>query len=811
MSWNEPLPSATDCTICNSVPSLILKWYSLTDCTTSSNFSLIPGIQVALYNSTTSMVSSFDLLAHWRVVQSCPNDPDARLSAFKQFFSASVESCDAFVSDSWLSLALRGVADVWSVIRKLSVASIVQQLQQLRRLDHAAPIPLRFMHLVQLARAAKQSWFCADGFLLLIKELAKPLKIANECSPLRLCDCILSEDERVQLAVTHILDFVTHEQLQVRMNAIETIALLREEPLVDRILLSVMPPRLRLGLSMDAPVSTLEGLLELVLRYPSLHNFVMELQSIEGLPLASHEAATVRQSFADFVAKAHGEDVAATVGLLLPLLGGSDEVILEMWARIETLLMSLQCQLRDIICTHARELLHASSSKYKRDSPRPQNVLPRLLQASTCSKFEIRRMGEQVVPLYCQYIAHREPPEALLPLLLSAALKPVHERLCWFLMQRRVVATFVQSTSPMFVLTGKAVVSEIDAALVSQIDPNRSHIPPIVRIILTCYGPRTFRRLATQSDWESALRDPSSSELSIRYAPDFALVSPVAIFIVEHWVRELCNESVACHVQLLLLEAIKNLIASASSSHVMLLFSSRADFRAPSLLDGGDDIPEGFAWLHGMLPVLPRGTKLFDCELVGGADKTTTADDLKVVCCEEVAASLDHSINSSTDTSALPSLPLNVSVLNPLFQNLLVSKIVEPRVVSVLTTILVDLYRRDSIDLVCALRWLLGRLDSLYGRANWILQVVCLGSPQHAGKKAQSNSFDDSDDEEETNVTGANVASEIQRVKDVFVVISAAAQQKRISRHEWISIVKQAFDANEESPSDDAVRLFLDL
>jgi hypothetical protein len=746
-----------------------------------------------------------NLLCHWEAVQSSANDADARLAAFRKFFLDS--SCPAS-SSGWLSLALRGVQDVWSVIRKLCVSSLVHQLQAIRASGSSA-MPLRYMHLVQLARASKKSWFCSDGFLLLTKEITMPCSGAGGSSsnPLRMCDCILSEDERVQLTVTHVLELVTHEQLQVRKSAIETVALLCKEPLVDRIMISVVPSKLRQGLSKDSSISTLEGLLELVLIFPSLHLSVMNSHVVDGLSLASHEAATVRQRFADFIAKAHGDNIDATIELLSPLLGCDDDEVLENWKRVETLMMALQDQLTSVVRTRPGELSPPQLTKAPAHSPQPQNVFPRLLQASTCSKFEIRRMGEQVIPLYCQYVIHREHPGLLVPLLLSASLKPVHERLCWFLMLRRVVATFVSATSPALVRESKSVVSDIDAALLFHIDVKTPCISPITRIILSCYGPHTFRRLATQADWESVLEDTRATELACRYAPDFALVSPVAIFIVELWVRELCNEQAPPHIQLLLLEAIKNLIASVDSPHSLLMFTSRADLRAPCLLDGGDDVPEGFLWLHSMLPSLPKGKKLFECALISCDHEEGFTDDIAAIGTNDIDVTFDHSINVS-DSLSLPTLPLHVRVLHPLFDGLLRSKLVEPCVVTVMVSILTDLYRRGFVGLDSTLAWLVGRLDGCYGRSNWVGDVVSLTSPKSFQVTHASNSFDDSDDDDEMSVAGANSSSEIQHAKEFFRIVAESAF-KCISREEWVSAVRKALvDPNGGGVSEEAVNLF---
>ncbi|CUG93409.1 Hypothetical protein, putative [Bodo saltans] len=700
---------------------------------------------------------SANSVSHWKTIYETANNADARFVAFKNFFA----DPELPNSSSWLGIGLQGVQDVWSVIRKFCVGSIANQFHKMMRSNDASmTIPLRFMHFVQLSRAAKKSWFSADGLLLLTKELSKSR------DGRRLIDVILSESERVQLGMTHVLELVVHEQLQVRTCAIEVIAQLCEESAVMHTILSVVPFKIRCGLSGDSPIAVMEGLLELVLFFPTLHASIMDAQRAVGLRLASHEAATVRQRFADFIAKAHGANIMTTIDLLFSPLG-SDAETTKQWMQVETLLMALQSQLTSIAYDNATELFPRRAVENSID---PESVLLRLLRASACEKFEVRRMGEQVLPLYCQYLVHREPPKSIVPLLLSELLKGARERLCWFLMLRRVVSSFLQLV-PAYAISAKTVVEEIDAALMFHVNSEQFHVAPLVRIMLACYGPHFLRRLATQADWDSALTDPSSSSMASRYAPDFALLSSVSVFVVEHWVHKLIQKSTPSHEQLLLLEAIRNLIANGNTQHGLLLFTSRDDFRPPSLLDGGDDVPEGFTWLHGMLPNLPKRTKSYSCNIVGDRSlEVTTAN-------AELQELLDVSIN--VNPSDHQTLPLSVNKLYPLFDTLLMEPAVEPRVVTVLSSILADLYRRNAVELANIHRWVILRLDTLYGRASWVQSAASTCAPS---KKA-SNSFDDSDEDDEASVAGANASTELRQAREFFATIYG---YNLVSREVWI-------------------------
>jgi hypothetical protein len=706
-------------------------------------------------------------LSHWKAIHENSKNADARLAAYKSFFA----DPEIGGSNSWLGLALLGVQDVWSVIRKLSVASLASQFRRMRQLNsNLKDLPLRFMHLVQLSRVAKKSWFAADGLLLLVRELSRP-----EVSECRLIDQVLCESERVQFTMTHVLELATHDQLHVRTSAIEVLVQLCQEPAVNDTIISIVPIKLRQNLTLGSSISTIEGLLELVVFFPTLYGGVLESQRTAGLALASHEAATVRQRFADFIAKAHGVGIGTTVELLFPLLE-RDSDISEQWMRVETLLMTLQTQLTSVINQNAKELFFERLVDSSRD---PESVLLRLLRAAVSAKFEVRRMGEQVVPLYCQYLVHREPPTVIVPLLLSELLKHARERLCWFLMLRRVVSSFLQQL-PMYTVTAKSVVGEIDKALMFHIGADQSRASPLVRIMLACYGPHYFRRLATQADWHCALSDASASSITSRYAPDFALLSSVSVFVAESWVLKLVQKTTPSYEQLLLLEAIRNLIAPANTQHGLLLFTSRDDFRPPSLLDGGDDVPDGFTWLHGMLPILPKRLKSYSCDVVGGLTVEDTAGNAEP---QEV---LDLSINDNPSDSQLQSLPLSVQIFHPLFDSLLAEPTAEPRVVTVIFSILADLYYRRSVELTTTLRWMFRRLDTLYGRALWVQNAVASASTNKPASKQSSNSFDDSDDDDEMGVAGANTATEIRRAQDFIATLYG---YNLVSREQWIKSV----------------------
>lgn len=680
------------------------------------------------------------LLYFWNVLNSSAvrDNPDARLQHFKTFFAASSDNALPVTAPAWLTVALMGVCDVWSVIRKLAARSVAQAVDPLRVGGCAT---IRFMDFVSLA--AKHSWFHTDGFLLLGIELWRD----DNADALRVGDKILTAEEKVQFTLQLVIPFALHSMPSIREASRVLLKSLAKDSLIKKTLTACLLTSLKRALvDVCSSEADIEGSLALAMDFPDLHRVLLAAEAAKQMPLASHSAASVRQLFADFLSvdRKHGiREVEGLLGASLSeFLSGASACD---WKRVETLLMAFNAQITG----------YCNSTRISRKNVEESHgaaackLLCYFVEASAASVFEVRRMAQQIVPIYCQFLVRRHSAAFITNILMPSTNSQTRQKLVWYLMLKKVVAENSEAVE------FRSIADDVNHAVSSLV--RMELLCPIQRVIVSCYS-SAHRCLATSSDWEVLLADATAAQTACRYAMDFALVSPNAPSAIHLWAAAVPSFVSEPHLQLIVIEAIRVAVLAEGTLRQQFQFSINKDLRAPCIMDGGDGVVEGFFWLHSAVPSLPLVAKSYTCHFANASMQRNQHVD-------------PHQLNDSQLKK--PEVPFES--LKELFSSFIISPNIEPRIVIALYDLLLDAYAQGACTMVFAVKTIVSRLNMLHG-FEWMAVAALMGQGdgvEVSRKKSSGNSFDDSDDDE--TVSGLNCKDEVTSVRRPLCRLAAAA------------------------------------
>lgn len=672
-------------------------------------------------------------------------DPDARLAFYKNFFATTNSSLTgdsklSINSGPWIHIALRGVGDVWSVIRKHSVAQLVATLRKVCSDDRESGCRvLRFMTLTSMMKPSSNSipretivpWFRCDGFLQLIRELLKG-------GEQRLSDRLFSEAEQTSIHLNYVIPMAFHDQLAVRTLAVTIVKEHFVESFTSRSLLqSVLPATVRrfLFALSDSSDAQVEGSISLVLAVPPLHDwFVGQGESLVN-GLAGHNAATVRQLCADVLSLPRKNGIQDTLGMLTKALASADEK--SSWKKAETLLMALHAQLMGYCQQVDKMDLKESPDIASPTTPTQTkginilNFLTTLLNATKSDQFEVRRMATQTVPLFCQYVVRRHNSGVVFDVVNNFhGESEVTKLVAWF----TAVKYFVAQRQ------GRSDVAADIEQTVRAFTVTHT-IDPCAKIILRTYFEK---HLPNELEaWHLALESESRA-FACRFAMDYAATSVAPTQIAALWVNIFRHSE--SHTQLQLIEALRVALLPEGASRSLFAFAHRQDMKAPCLVDGGDDVPEAFHWLH--------------CK---GSETRYPITIRRKAMLPHHEHHLDP--NSSTiERNHDDSTALFHVVQGVLFHDILINDSLELKVVTAIFSLLLDFYRLKECDARFAIDCAIRRLDSRYPRWECSSEPEC--NPQSV--KLTTNSFDDSDTDEsdEESVAGINRKVEIEKIRE---------------------------------------------
>ena len=523
--------------------------------------------------------------------------PDRRKEFFTQFF---VDDSLNKQSDFWLDIALLGVTDSWSHIRRIAIREIVQSTKVIVRVE-------------RLQCPLVAPWFHLEGLLSLLAEL----QLAG-------LTCIYSENSVLSLALRFVLPCVVHTQLPVRDAAVRaavTIAAKMES--FSMFLRSFVSQKLEESTMLTSSTAyTLEGVLSLALAA----RCESSVKPACLTRLIGNDSSTVRQHVAVVLSR---EEAVGT--LVQRLLGNQDSTN---WESSETLLMAIGTKLQECLEQFAEIKPSDSIETQRRDifETSQMGCFVRLAaHLSQSRQFEVQRMAKQVMPLYTQFAVRNagisvetiDWPDECFGLL------------AWLL-------TIARFTGAPFCIPTKLLQST----------------RPDCLVILFTYHHHDFERLAVEDQSPAVLLEAWAQILKSsgllddeRFLPDFCSRFAVVEQLLPLVIATL-GSSTRSHTQCHLLEALRVSCLETGAPHKLLQFAWDVDRAPPTNKDGGDAVPRGIHWLKHALTAAPvshvvRGLDCADsfasiCKCIRIVALRKDTDPCVVVRCWDIAAQLYH-------------------------------------------------------------------------------------------------------------------------------------------------------------------------
>ncbi|EPY22657.1 hypothetical protein STCU_08187 [Strigomonas culicis] len=595
------------------------------------------------------------------------DDPDLRLRFYTHVAATAAAAAEKREGnlELWMDTLLKGVQDPWSRVRAAALDGMHHVLAHCldgpaagdadatsppsRKASTASPArtPLRghskrpsaadavapaacqrdrlLHHLVSLMvkrwGSADTPWYVRQGLLRLAAVLTPHARGDDQALHVfaqRMCLPALAEVQRPvrEAAVDLLAALVQHSP------ALATYA-------TDHVVrelggLHVPPPNTPMDAQEEAAASAMEGLLQAALRLADLGLIKTSEPPISSLIVifAAHPASNIRQCVAEAL-RPPSDDLFVYLLVQLADFPYSDEA--QPWQAEETVLMALQQHLRhylsladDSACSvDLSSPLQVSCSMrarnyYRTTADLMRYALTSLVLAAASKRFEVARMGKQVLPLFLQFwTRYVERTTDLLEgvckvvtdgdlndkehVLLEDLALPA---LWWYLAVRRVVrgeaehvsaavAPYLTLTSPLLRRPGGQFVS---TSLLLATTYFAAHCPPELRA--AALQPAAWQPLLT-----------IEQDAGLRYGMDFALAyarSEGLLALLPLWLRHL--PALQPHLQGVVLAMVDAALRGGGAPPRPFRFAYTSAFAAPAMLDGGEDLPLGYVWLRAKYP-----------------------------------------------------------------------------------------------------------------------------------------------------------------------------------------------------------------
>ena len=691
---------------------------------------------------------------HMRSLQDKPNE---RLQYFKDL-TQSLESGEsgsprlgigAKTTEGWWNALLLGVQDIWSPIRKHASKELAKRIVHDGTVDEDATAAAleRFFSSNQLLEdqakakipSGAQHWGATEGFLLFIEGLLGgvaacklrkllPARCLHMLLTRRLCplafdvqrgirelalqclSTLLLDDATAPSAVFFDADDVAGYRGFLRNEAKDQLENNIDRPAAD-----------------SKAVGASEGAISLFKALGvSLPRTILP-------KCAAHEAASVRHETAALLSAEEEDDWIAGLYTLCSRL--EDDAS---WETKETHLMSLLLFLI--------ELLRRSSylTLPRITGAELANTAKRIVEASGHPRFDVQRMGKQLIPLWGQYMALATAAtrfEALLLTMEDLDCKPLNESILLFIsLQYRLEDQAPQHAK------WKRTMEELFPNAVNDEQGSISSImasSPVVRVLRGTYllptgvSPKIFIRDAIRRAWEFDNADVSAADFEAiaKTVMDFAALHPRIAMILELptlWSAHVMK-STSAHLQCLLIEGLLILV-KGKKNHRLFSFVDVDDLLAPTF----EDDPNGVASGHWYIRKHSSAFPTFD----------VPAEDFQVPSSLQADDDLDastHAPNPALSTVTMREGRPAVEAICEMIKVLMKDRAAERSVLSRIQSLALAMLERSLISVQDSLLWCVtGRLDATCGN-DWRAG----SSPKDdATKKASEDNWDDDDDDD---------------------------------------------------------------
>ncbi|ESL06083.1 hypothetical protein TRSC58_06248 [Trypanosoma rangeli SC58] len=589
------------------------------------------------------------------------DNPDERLKLYGSLARLARDKNEPY-SDSWTAVMLKASHDSWSRIRQLGRETLLREVKMEVELSNKN-FSWRVLSLLLSKWPQMEYWYEREGFLLLL--LGFFLSKADVVSDGRVLSYIL-----LRVGLPSLLD----PQLPVRevaVNVTVQIAELSNELgsfTQDHLLIQL---KLRLEERKEPSACEVEGLLSGVARLmvvcPStLHSEWWAKMQPLLQQLSVHSAASVRQRVAAVWASL---PVRSFEMLCIAIIEKSESPSEsdEWWRMVEVLLMALQEQLAHLLTLTDGEVRVdlETCGAFIADS------LYAVLMFAEMRRFEVARMGKQLVPLLTQFWVRFAPSLAFVEVCCGQVGKRFRERvhfsrlflpeLIWFLALRRYLrpAEDVERVRDAVSRHLLPLLHRGWDAFFNFHDTGTALSQPgytLAALLLVTYFPdcltttvnRDLMKFALSEEaWKRALSEDINS---VRYGVDFALsvrrVGGTILHLVPVWLQWLSNAY--AHQQCLILEAVK--IAVGSPKHWVsrkpFSFAYHSVFDAPTMQEGGEEVSRGFYWLklHCPTPACLPEISFFSADVAGAAGDVPAAVHETVYARVYVSKGTEHSV-----------------------------------------------------------------------------------------------------------------------------------------------------------------------
>jgi hypothetical protein len=438
---------------------------------------------------------------------------------------------------AWRNLAVHAVCDPWSTIRKEAVKGCSVAL---RSADTAA-IDALLERCIAAVSTPPVQWYVSEGALLLLTALPPQSGAAWDAAHTAL-----------------VVPCCAHQQLPVRTLAGRLVA---RAAAADGAALGALMAQL---LSNPEDECATMGALELALLVPKvlIPRLLDDAATTERL--ASHGDAAVRQLMASALCAAT-ETLAQQLARVAPMVTNSD---VSRWPIIETGLMALQSSVVAAITDTSATFEQPSGG---------DALLRSVAQHALSAQFELRRVAEQLLPSLVQLLvrAAASAEDFALIVACSDALKQdaLAEHVAWY----GAIRSTLQASVPW-----------LSAAV-----RGMQFTTAVSRVITAVY-------MSADGGIDAAVQQDTFSDVA-KYLLDWSRARPsefVASSAFALFADVLADPDTELHVQCILLTIIHELCAAAPSPARKFGFVDREDFSPPALVDGGDNVQSGTAWLR---------------------------------------------------------------------------------------------------------------------------------------------------------------------------------------------------------------------
>ncbi|KEG08425.1 hypothetical protein DQ04_07211000 [Trypanosoma grayi] len=576
--------------------------------------------------------SAREIGACWRQIStaSFKDTPDERLKVYNALANLSGHGSEATSSlDMWTAAMLKAVQDPWSRIRKLGrerlLQDVVANAAKMNR-DYAQLLP----SLLVYKWPRLHFWYEREGLLLLLLGLVS-------CTPSVVSDrCVLAH-----VLIQVVLPSLSDPQLPVREVAIKiTVQIARLSIELASFTLDYVFALLKECVegAAEPEAFRVESFLSCFENILSVHAGLFLTRWWDKLQillqqLAIHCAASVRQGVAGVWAL-HSPEAFAMLRIATIQKAQTPSESDDWWRMVEALLMALQEQLTHYLCFPDQV---AALGLEARGSI--ADSLYAILLFAEAKQFEVSRMGKQLVPLITQFWVRFAHSLDFLEDCCGKTAVRFRERrhfstlflpgLLWFLALRRYVLPLAE-VETLRSAVAQHVVPLLGGKLEDFLDPTakgskikEESLSEAVRcssrsdfslpIILLCtylpeccndFGDTEMIEFALSEEaWERALSEDANNA---KYAVDFALAvrngGGTVTHLVPFWLQRFSGAYT--HQQCLTLEAVKIAIGTPKlwEARKPFAFAYHSAFEAPTIQDGGDDVPLGIRWLKQHYP-----------------------------------------------------------------------------------------------------------------------------------------------------------------------------------------------------------------